>query len=102
MEEMKEVQNAKKRYGLGGFLTGIAIAILLLIIFIDQAVYTEQLADFLLAISFASLGAAYILVFVRKGRRDLVLILGAFVGGCFFLLAFSSLFQFISLLIPFR
>lgn len=75
-----------KNNQLGGILTSIGIVALLLPILIGSLLYSVWVINFFLSVSFISLGLAYLIVFVRKDRHTLVLIVGALIGLYFLLM----------------
>ena len=75
-----------KNNQLGGILTSIGIVALVLPILIGLLLYSVWVINFFLSVSFISLGLAYLIVFVRKDRHTLVLIVGALIGLYFLLM----------------
>ena len=75
-----------KNNQLGGILTSIGIVALVLSILIGPLLYSVWVINFFLSVSFISLGLAYLIVFVRKDRHTLVLIVGALIGLYFLLM----------------
>src|SRR5688572_1048438 len=89
----------KKDIRSGAILTSVGVVTLMLPIILT--ILIGPILDsiwlvYLVPIAFFSLGLAYIIVFVRKGRRTISLLFGAIVGPCFLCLSvvFISLLLF--------